>query len=758
MAARGWRMWGRISTTTPDSASTGASTTSSGRDPTAAGKKVAGWQGSGLTQRDDLRRPASWPSLAPEERARHSAPYAVLAHPPIDPAARTSGARDDDAATQAWLADLVAPILQPEAAAEVRAWFKRDDPTAHLYAVGSSGCGRTSVVLTCARQAMARRPAPVEYCYVPDPTALTRSTLLTLPSGTAVAFADALTAAWRQISLQWEKPRVAVAEDSSEDAGRRFLIAHLLDPLLGTAPEMARAYLRRLQAALDALLDTAYPPQLADVEAPAGRIDLPGGEGGASDLIIVRDGTTSSGAPVVIASLARMDLARALLRANGGVLVLSAADLVDRDQPNAEWAALRAILRAGSVAVRGGGAPTIPLAVRVALVGSYAPYRVLERAEDFLRLFRFKARFDDDADWTPATEAAYAALADGAARRFSLPPLDLGAIGRLVEEGARRASGRNRTRLCTDVLTLRDLVAEAGDLAAARRPSGGDASPTGDAARESLAGLVTTAADIEEAVRHRRARQGAQVRKSRADILAGYEIVPTTGGAIGQINGLGVVLRTPDDARYAIPLRVTAAVSPGRERLVDIEREAQAADTSHVLGGLTMAGYLAWRYGGARPISVVARLRFEQDEYTSGPSASAAELFALLSALAEVPIRRSLAVTGAVGQHGEIQTIGGANDKIEGFWEICRQRRALGDAPASPCGVLIPAANAGDLMLRADVAESIASEGWFSVWPITTVDDGLALLTGLAPADIHARVDRRLRLFYELAASSGRAV
>jgi predicted ATP-dependent protease len=185
---------------------------------------------------------------------------------------------------------------------------------------------------------------------------------------------------------------------------------------------------------------------------------------------------------------------------------------------------------------------------------------------------------------------------------------------------------------------------------------------------------------------------------------------------------------------------------------VDIEREAQTADHMHVLAALTMAGYLAWRYAHERPLSVVARLRFEQElDGTSGPSASAAELFALLSALAEVPIRRALAVTGSVGQTGEIQAIGGVNDKIEGFWEVCRARRAAGEVPEGAYGVLIPASNAADLMLRPEVAESIAGEDWFHIWPIKDTDEGLPLLTGLPATEIHARADRRLARFYEAA-------
>jgi predicted ATP-dependent protease len=170
---------------------------------------------------------------------------------------------------------------------------------------------------------------------------------------------------------------------------------------------------------------------------------------------------------------------------------------------------------------------------------------------------------------------------------------------------------------------------------------------------------------------------------------------------------------------------------------------------------MTMEGYLANRYGQDRPVSLSARIRFEQQHGgTGGDSASAAELFALLSALAQVPIRRSVAVTGAVGQYGEIQPIGGVNTKIEGFFDLCRARRAAGEQPVGGYGAIIPAVNTRDLMLRPDVAYAIAQEGWFSIWPINWVDEGIPLLMGVPADQIHARVNDRLKRFYELATQS----
>jgi len=200
-------------------------------------------------------------------------------------------------------------------------------------------------------------------------------------------------------------------------------------------------------------------------------------------------------------------------------------------------------------------------------------------------------------------------------------------------------------------------------------------------------------------------------------------------------------------------------VTPGlEERLVDIEHEAERADSEHVRGALTIQGYLAQAYGRERPICVQGRIRFEQEHGTTGgDSASLAVLATLLSALAEAPIKLSLAVTGAVGQYGEIQPIGSVNLKVEGFWDICRLRRAEGEPePPGGYGVLIPAVNARDLMLRPDIADSIARGGWLHVWPVGTVDEAMELLTGLPAAEIHKRVNARLKRFHDLAVRSRR--
>jgi predicted ATP-dependent protease len=370
----------------------------------------------------------------------------------------------------------------------------------------------------------------------------------------------------------------------------------------------------------------------------------------ADDALDADGAPLTSGAPVVSASLAQADLTDVLMRANGGVLVLQAADVADAST----WGTLAGALRLGQLTLKA-GFPPLPLNVRVVLVGSGDVYNALDSSsEDFGRLFRYEAWCNYDAVWTREVEAAYATLADGVANRHRLPKLDASGVARLIEECARRTDGLNRSRLTTSLLVPHDIAVEAGRLAQSK-------------------GLpATTGAEVDGAVARRRALQSVNQQRVLDAIMTGEEITPTTGTAIGQINGLGIYEAHPSEGSFAVPMRISATVSPGRdEKLVDVEAVASAADASHVRGALTAEGYLHYRYAQDRSIRAAIRIRFEQEHGgTGGDSASAASVFALLSALAHVPIRCSLAVTGAIGQYGELQPIGGVNTKIEGFWAL----------------------------------------------------------------------------------------
>lgn len=490
--------------------------------------------------------------------------------------------------------------------------------------------------------------------------------------------------------------------------------------------DRARDYVAKLGTALQKLATNGDDLPFSDDDMPAAHVtptpeSLPGAPSGI-------------GAPVVLVSLGQSDLSDALLRANGGVLILAAADLLDAST----WSALSTALRNRSLLLKQGW-PPIPLSVHVVMIGSNNSYSALvNNTEDFSRVFRYEIWCNYDTEWRRESEATYAALANGVSKRHSLPPFDPSGVARLVEEGARRVDGLQRTRLSTDLLLLHDLALQAGRVAKARNAD------------------ATSGPDVDNALNQRRQLQTGSAERVRYAILSGQEMTATAGVAVGQINGLGIYEVHPSEGSFAVPMRISAIVSVGKDySVLDIERVAEQADAEHIRGMMTMEGYLANRYGQDRPVSLAARIRFEQQHGgTGGDSASAAELFALLSALAQVPIRRSVAVTGAVGQYGEMQPIGGVNTKIEGFFDLCRARMSRGEQPVGGYGVIIPAVNTRDLMLRPDVAYSIAQEGWFSIWPISMVDDGIPLLMGIPADQIHARVNERLRRFYELASAS----
>ena len=285
-------------------------------------------------------------------------------------------------------------------------------------------------------------------------------------------------------------------------------------------------------------------------------------------------------------------------------------------------------------------------------------------------------------------------------------------------------------KLSTHLRGIADLLREADHWAAEEQRS------------------VVTRADVERAVEQRVRRSDRIRERIYEDIRRGTIVVDTSGEQIGQVNGLSVLQL--GDFAFGQPSRITATARLGEGRVIDIERETELGGPIHSKGVLILSHFLAARYAKDRPLSVSASLVFEQSYgKVEGDSASVAELCALLSALAELPLRQSLAVTGSVNQRGQIQAIGGVNFKIEGFFDICKARGLTGDQ-----GVLIPASNVKHLMLRHDVVAA-ARAGRFAVYAVNTVDQALELLTGVVagcpdsagayPRDsVNGRVEQRL--------------
>ena len=414
----------------------------------------------------------------------------------------------------------------------------------------------------------------------------------------------------------------------------------------------------------------------------------------------------------------------ALHRANGGYLMLDAQRLLTG---NFGWASLKRALNAGEIRTETleqllSLASTIsiqpepiPLDVKIVLLGPPLLYYLLSGADDdFKELFKIAADFDDRVERTPETTLLYARFISGVVRREKLLPFDRGAVARVIERAARLVGDADR--LSAGLREIIDLLQEADQLAAG-------------------AGKTTvTAAEVQNAIDGQFRRGDRIYRRLQEEIGRKTIRIETDGEQIGQVNGLSVM--TLGGLSFGNPSRITARIRLGRGEVVDIEREVELGGPLHSKGVLILSGFLGGRFGSTRPLSLNASLVFEQSYGgVDGDSASAAELFALLSALAEAPISQSFAVTGSVDQLGRIQAIGGVNEKIEGFFDACGITGFTGRQ-----GVIIPASNVKHLMLRQDVVAAAAEER-FRIFPIDTVDQGLALLTGLAAGEPDAEGD-----------------
>lgn len=433
----------------------------------------------------------------------------------------------------------------------------------------------------------------------------------------------------------------------------------------------------------------------------------------------------------------------AMHRANGGYLLLDAFQVLS--QPFV-WEKLKETLRSGQAKVESIGTqltlfPTVtlepePIALdlKVVLVGPAALYALLHQLDpDLRKLFKVRADFDVEMQWGEEQPAQYAGFVARQVRDRGLRHFESAAVARVVEEGG-RISGDQR-RLSLRLLRIAELVAEASHWA-------------GEAGRELVA-----AADVERAIAERDYRSNLAEEKVRELIADGTLMIDVAGERVGQVNGLSVEML--GDYAFGRPARITASVAVGDGDVLNIDRETELSGPIHDKGFLILGGYLQERYGSERPLSLAASLVFEQSyAQVEGDSASAAELFALLSSLSGAPLRQGVAVTGSVNQHGRIQAIGAVNEKVEGFFLTCEQAGAGGEQ-----GVIVPAANAPHLMLRGDVVEAVR-EGRFQIWAIEDVDQGLEILTGIPAGErqpdgsfpegtVHRLVEDRLAAFAE---------
>ena len=556
-----------------------------------------------------------------------------------------------------------------------------------------------------------------------------------------------------------------------------FAIGHLIDdlkeayadvPEVGGWLEQAREdvieHLEQFQQPDETDVDLAPPVALAlrrSREEFLGRY--------AVNVLVSRD--ASDGAPVVIETnpnyhklFGRIDFhaafgaletdhrqikAGAMHRANGGYLLLQALDVLTRPFV---WERLKDVLRTGKLAVENMGAeytmlPTatltpepIDLDVKVILVGSPQLYELLFAAdEDFRKLFKVKADFDVEMPWDQEQPGEYARFISRQVRAEGLRHFDAAAVARAVEYGARAAGDQHK--LSTRFIHLADLVTEASHWAASEQST------------------LVRAEHVERAVDEKLYRSNLIEEKVHDLFAEGTLLVDFGGAKVGQVNGLEVVM-TGDHA-FGRPVRITAATAAGHGDVIDIDREIELSGPVHDKGFLTLSGFLRDRYARDKPLSLSASLTFEQSyDEVDGDSAASAELYALMSSLADVPVRQGIAVTGSVNQRGEVQPIGGVNQKVEGFFAVCKQAGLDGEQ-----GVVIPRTNVRHLMLRSEVRDAVA-EGRFHLWAVATVDEGIELLTGVAagepgpdgaypPESIHGRIEERLTELAEVVREYG---
>jgi ATP-dependent Lon protease len=420
-----------------------------------------------------------------------------------------------------------------------------------------------------------------------------------------------------------------------------------------------------------------------------------------------------------------------LLAADGGYLVVNALDVLL--QPGV-WPALKRTLKSGFLEIHPpeGVIPfapvalkpePIPINVKVVMIGEASLYHLLYAIdEDFAKVFKVKAEFDSEMPRTEENVRLYGAFAARQAAKEGLKPCTADGVAALVEHGVRLAE--KREKLTARFGRLADLLREASYWATSEESEAIDRP------------------HVERAIRESKRRENLPEEKIRELVTSGTILLDLDGERVGVVNGLAVFDMGP--YAFGTPTRITASVGLGRAGIINIEREARLSGATHDKGLLILAGFIRERFARRVPLALSASLCFEQAYGgIEGDSASSAEAYALLSALSGVPVRQGIAVTGSVNQKGEIQPIGGVNEKVEGFFATCAATGLTGRQ-----GVLVPRRNLQNLMLEGEVVRAVR-EGKFRIWAVETVDEGIEILTGEPAESVNGKVEEKLEEFAE---------
>src|SRR5438132_139802 len=401
-----------------------------------------------------------------------------------------------------------------------------------------------------------------------------------------------------------------------------------------------------------------------------------------------------------------------LLRADGGFLIMYSLEALSEV---GVWRALKRTLNPNRLEIQplemfypfGGSAQKpepIDINVKVILIGDRSLYELLyEYEEDFRKIFKVRVEFDEEMAMSDGVIAEYAGRLLASSEKEGLYPFDRGAFAAMLEYGVRQAGRRNK--VTARFVDIADLAREAHYNAAAAGES------------------VVRAAHVRGALSSKMERHNLIETRIREMIEEGTLLVDVQGSSVGQVNGLSVL--EIGGYSFGKPVRITATAALGKAGLINIEREANLSGRFHDKGMHIIAGYLRSKFAQDKPLSLAASICFEQSySGVDGDSASSTEIYALASALSGLPLRQDIAVTGSINQQGDIQAIGGVNEKIEGFFDVCRIKGLTGTQ-----GVMMPDSNVEDLMLREDILEAVAA-GKFHIWPVAKVEQGIQILTG----------------------------
>jgi len=427
-----------------------------------------------------------------------------------------------------------------------------------------------------------------------------------------------------------------------------------------------------------------------------------------------------------------------LLRADGGFLIMYSLETLSEA---GVWRALKRTLNHSRLEIQpaemfypfGGSAmkpEPIQINVKVILIGDRDLYELLyEYEEDFRKIFKVRVEFDEEMNMSDTVIAEYAGRLRALSEKEGLSPFDRGAFAAMLEYGVRRA-GR-RKKVTARFVDIADLAREANYEAAAAGEH------------------VVRAAHVRGALASKVERHNLIETRIREMIEEGTLLVDLSGARVGQVNGLSVL--EIGGYSFGKPVRITATAALGKAGLINIERESHLSGRFHDKGMQIIAGFLRSQFAQDKPLSLAASICFEQSySGVDGDSASSTEVYALVSALANLPLRQDIAVTGSMNQQGDIQAIGGVNEKIEGFYDVCRIQGLTGTQ-----GVLIPASNVEDLMLREDLLEAVAARN-FHIWPVARIEEGIEILSGntaggknddgtFEAGSVFAKVDARLK-------------